>query len=118
MNDRSLKTTVYRNERGCIVSDKGCTSIQLEFGNLFLRFDYQGLEGFKESIDKINIEKFTLGNKNKPYHRKIFLALEPAGITMALHAEEVYQLRDLLESAKTILLLKKLSTEALALPLN
>jgi hypothetical protein len=49
------KTTIHKTSHGCILSDAGCNVIQLEFGNLFLRFDAKGLENFKACIDHLLI---------------------------------------------------------------
>ncbi|KER09147.1 MAG: hypothetical protein HY22_13300 [[Candidatus Thermochlorobacteriaceae] bacterium GBChlB] len=112
------KTTIYKTDNGCVLSDAGCTVIQLEFGNLFLRFDLKGLESFKECIDALDLERYEIANEQKPYHRKIFVALQPTGVTMAFHREEVMELRKLVSSAKAILMLKKLSHEAVNYPKN
>jgi hypothetical protein len=121
MNDQQTqhpKSMIYKTENGCVLSNAGCTVIQLEFGNLFLRFDLAGLEGFQTCIEKMDLEKSISGNMNKPYHRKVFVALQPSGITMAFHPEEVAELKELLNGAKAILMLKKLSHAAMSYPKN
>jgi hypothetical protein len=112
------KTTIYKTDNGGLFSDAGCKVIQLEFGNLFLRFDMNGLEGFAACIEALKLDKYEEGNAKKPYHRKIFVALQPSGITIAFHREEIEELRGLLRSARAILMLKKLSHEALNYPQN
>lgn len=112
------KTTIHKSRNGCVLSDAGCNVIQLEFGNLFLRFDAQGLAGFKQCIDHLDLERYEIANETKPYHRKVFVALQPTGVTMAFTREEVMELRALLQTAASILLLKKLSHDALHHPKN
>ncbi len=112
------KTTIHKTSHGCILSDAGCNVIQLEFGNLFLRFDSKGLESFKSCIDHLDLERYEVANQSKPYHRKVFVALQPTGVTMAFTREEVLELRQLLDKAAAILMLKKLSRDALNYPQN
>jgi hypothetical protein len=118
MQAQSSKTLVYQTSHGNVICNAGCAVIQVEFGNLFLRFDFKGFEAFKESIDSIDWKRSEAGNEKKPYHRKIFVALQPSGITMAFHREEVEELKKLLAGAAAILTLKKLSAQAIAYPLN
>ncbi|MCS7211029.1 MAG: hypothetical protein RMI34_10460 [Chloroherpetonaceae bacterium] len=117
-NQQHTKTTIHKTAHGCILSDAGCNVIQLEFGNLFLRFDLKGLEGFKGCIDQLDLDRYEAANHAKPYHRKVFVALQPAGITMAFTREEVLELRQLLSAAEAILTQKRLSHEALRYPQN
>jgi hypothetical protein len=112
------KTTIHKTSHGCILSDAGCNVIQLEFGNLFLRFDSKGLSSFKACIDRLDLERYEIANQSKPYHRKVFVALQSTGMTMAFTREEVLELRQLLETAAAILMLKKLSHDALKHPQN
>lgn len=112
------KTTIHKTTNGCILSDAGCNVIQLEFGNLFLRFDLKGLEGFKGCIDHIDLDRYEAANRTKPYHRKVFVALQPTGVTMAFTREEVLELRGLLQTAEAILTLKRLSHDAMNYPKN
>lgn len=118
MQAQSSKTTVYQTANGNVICNAGCAAIQLEFGNLFLRFDFKGFEAFKESIESINWKRSEAGNENKPYHRKIFVALQPSGITMAFHREEIDELKNLLGGAAVALTAKKLSSQALAYSQN
>lgn len=118
MQAQSSKTMVYQTEHGNVISNAGCAVIQVEFGNLFLRFDHNGFEAFKQSIDSIDWKRSEAGNEKKPYHRKIFVALQPSGITMAFHREEIEELKTLLNGAAGILTIKKLSAQALDYPLN
>jgi hypothetical protein len=118
MQAQSSKTTVYQTSRGNVMSNSGCAVIQVEFGNLFLRFDLKGFEVFKQSIDSIDWRRSEAGNEKKPYHRKIFVALQPSGITMAFHREEIEELKKLLDGASVALTAKKLSAQAAAYPLN
>lgn len=115
---RQVKTTIHKTSHGCVTSDAGCNVIQLEFGNLFLRFDAQGLAGFKQCIDQLDLDRYEIANESKPYHRKVFVALQPTGVTMAFTREEVLELRKLLQAAAAILMLKKLSYDALNYPKN
>lgn len=115
---KRTKTTIHKTSNGCVLSDAGCNVIQLEFGNLFLRFDAKGLEGFKQCIDHLDLDRYEIANESKPYHRKVFVALQPTGVTMAFTREEVLELRELLQTAAAILMLKKLSHDALNYPKN
>lgn len=118
MQAQSSKTTVYQTSCGNVMSSSDYAVIQVEFGNLFLRFDLKGFEGFKQSIDSIDWRRSEAGNEKKPYHRKIFVALQPSGITMAFHREEIEELKKLLSGASVVLTVKKLSAQANAHPLN
>ncbi len=109
---------VYQTSHGNVISNADCGVIQVEFGNLFLRFDFKGFEAFKQSIDSIDWKRSEAGNEKKPYHRKIFVALQPSGITMAFHREEIEELKKLLDGASVALTVKKLSAQAVAYPLN
>jgi hypothetical protein len=118
MQAQSSKAMIYQTTQGNVICNAGCEVIQLEFGNLFLRFDFKGFEAFKQSIDGVNWKRSETGNENKPYHRKIFVALQPSGITMAFHREEIDELKQLLDGASTALTVKKLSAQALAYSQN
>lgn len=118
MHAQSSKTMVYQTAHGNVICNAGCAIIQVEFGNLFLRFDFKGFEAFKQSIEATDWKRSEAGNEKKPYHRKIFVALQPSGITMAFHREEIEELQRLLNGATVALTLKKLATEATAYPRN
>jgi hypothetical protein len=113
MEQRSLKTLVYRTENGCIINDVNARTIHVEFGNVFLRFDFEGLQRFKQSIDGVKLDIFEQANESKPYNRKVFVAFERKSVTLAFHPDEIEELRDLLNGAHDILLQKHLAYEAL-----
>lgn len=113
MGQHSLKTLVYRTENGCVINDDNARTIHIEFGNVFLRFDFEGLQRFKQSIDNVKLEIFEQGNELKPYNRKVFVAFERKTVTLAFHPDEIEELRDLLKGAHDALLQKYLAYEAL-----
>lgn len=113
MEQRSLKTLVYRTENGCVINDTKSQTIHVEFGNVFLRFDYDGLVRFKHSIENVKLDLFEQANESKPYNRKVFVAFERKSVTLAFHPDEIEELRSLLNGAHEALLQKHLASEAL-----
>jgi len=115
------KRMIYRTENGCVTSDAGAESIQLEYGNAFLSFDLDGLLTFKNSIDFLDdkrIARFEESNQSKPYKRKLFVSLPKTSITLAFTKEELVELRKLLKGAKAILTIKHLAHQAGTYPQN
>lgn len=108
----TTKRVIAQTARGCVTSDERRATVQVEFGNLFLRFDLDGFEAFKRSIEAIDCQKSEAGNEKKPYRRKIFVALQPASVTMAFHREEIAELKRLLEGASFALVAKTLCAQA------
>ncbi|MDW8436428.1 MAG: hypothetical protein RMM16_00145 [Chloroherpetonaceae bacterium] len=118
MQTRSTKRVVCQTASGSVICDAGCAVIQVEFGNLLLRFDFNGFAAFKRSIDSIDWKRSEAGNEKKPYHRKIFVALQPSGVTMAFHREEISELKTLLDNASLALATKRLCAQTATYPLN
>jgi hypothetical protein len=104
---------VCRSENGCVLLHGGCSVIQVEFGNLLLRFEPKAFTAFKTFIDGLDLAASQGMNQERPYTRKVFVELKPSGLMVAFHACEVLELRRLLASADAVLTLRNVSLAAI-----
>lgn len=103
------RAVIAETENGCVLRHtepaSGSELLQVEFGNIFLKFEPNSFTVFKSFIDAVDVERWEAVNQGKPYHRKIFVELKPSGVMLAFRRDEIAELRALLSGAEAMLLL-------------
>ncbi len=101
-------TFLHQTENGHVLKCNCCNEIQIAFGNIFLKYNYNQFISFKQSIDNAQIN---YSNKSKHINNKQYVLNLPSNIAIGFTVAEIIELRQLLlesEMALTIshLLLK------------
>lgn len=90
---------VCETENGRVLQCKSCTDFCLEFGNLLLRFDDEQVQRFKQTIDAYDIDYFEQANTHLELRRSLVIGLRNGSTMMVFTADEIYELRTLLDQA-------------------
>ncbi|KAA3599336.1 MAG: hypothetical protein DWQ06_10505 [Calditrichaeota bacterium] len=98
--------TIKNSTNGCVSINPKCQTVNLEFGNFFLKFKPEAFTKFKSFIQEMNVEKFEKSELNKNKNRKILVSL--SGVTLAFHKEEIDELKSLLNRAELSLKIKQI----------
>lgn len=100
--------TIKNSQNGCVSVSPKCQTVNLEFGNFFLKFKPEAFSKFKSFIQEMNIERFENSKLNKNKNRKILVNLPSSGVTLAFHKEEIDELKSLLQKAEFSLKIKQI----------
>jgi hypothetical protein len=98
MQNQSVKKMELLNKtkNGQLLYCKCCNTYQLEFGNLFFSLQEKEFMSFRRYIAGINGEQSAEANRNKSFHRKIFIHLSAKNLFFCLHLHELEELKTLL----------------------
>lgn len=93
------------NTLGCVVSCPCCTHIQVGFGNVMSVFSHKEFNCFTSHINSLYTKHYTelITNNNK-----IFLHTDTEKLFLALNADELKGLCDLLRGAEIMLYVNKI----------
>lgn len=95
--------TIINSQNGCVFFNPKRQTVNLEFGNFFLKFKPDAFTKFKSLIQEMDVEKFEKSELNKNKNRKILVSLCESGVTLAFHKEEINELKSLLNKAELFL---------------
>lgn len=79
----------------------------LEFGNVYIHFDYKDLESFCAYVYSIDYKHYLEVNAKSPNKRKILLNVKSRNILFTLNEFEFLELRELLSAIANSILLKQ-----------
>lgn len=114
-----MSSTVLSNSgNGTITWCECCGVIQIEFGNICLRFGRNEFEIFSGSVGRLDIQKWEEANSDTLFRRKVHIQVRPTNITMVFNADEVRELRLLIAEARASLAVQQCGGELQAYSLN
>lgn len=91
---------LQRTERGRVYRNFCCGILQLEFGNIMLRFETDGFRRFIDFFDELN---YSLYLSHRCVRRKLAVELHPTTVILTLNRKEVAEMRQLLHGARSVI---------------
>ena len=95
MNAIAVATSTF----GQVLYCPGCRVFHIEFGNLHLSMYIERVVDLWESLQTMNPAYYEEANRANLYRRKIMIPISDTTLNMLFSAEELHDLRDLLERA-------------------
>lgn len=87
---------INKTPNGKLIFCKNCGLYHLEFGNLYFNFTEEELQTFRKYVNSIDGEYYNTRNQHSSNNRKIMLPTKLKGIHLAMHLEELNELKMLL----------------------
>jgi len=94
MHSQHNSSLLHETENGSIIKCSCCQNLQVIFGNMVLRLEYEQFLTFMECIDQIDLDK---PNHSSLPNDKTFMVKLPNNIAFAFSRDEMAELKELLE---------------------
>ncbi len=111
-------TLLSSSDNGAITWCGCCKVVQLEFGNLCLRFAQAEFDAFCNNVGLLDIQRWEEANSATVFRRKVHIQVRPTNITLVFSAEEVRELRRLMVEAQASLAIQHCGGQLQSYSLN
>lgn len=91
---------LHETDNGSVIKCSCCKNLQIVFGNMLLKLNYDQFLSFMECIDEVNLAKTP--QAYLPNHKDYLIQL-PYNISFAFTREELKELKELLEWSQATL---------------
>jgi len=85
---------LHKTENGSVIKCSCCKNLQIAFGNMILKLNYDQFLSFLECIDEVNLVETP---QARLPNQKNYLIKMPNNIAFAFSREELKELKELLE---------------------
>ena len=101
-------TILHQTQNGYVLKCNCCNEIQIAFGNIILKNDYEQFITFKQCIDNVEINRTC--DCQLPNNKQFVLKL-PCDMAIGFTKDEIIELRQLLAEAEATLSINSLIQE-------